>query len=175
MSLPKKKAVTKSVNRPCKIEGPSDAVMTALASYTRPMKNGSNGRITKARSKKGNHAFSFLHADDDDDDDDGPSSARSMSNGSDDRDSHDGDSDGNSDGNFDIAEGSDDEYTVGNKTKAKGAGKRKQKAKANIKTNTKANAKKDGTAPDPHGRVKGRDLIPWTSKSSPSCPDMPIA
>ena len=160
MPFSKKNAVTKTASRPCKIEGPSDATMTALASSTRSMQNGSNGRITKARSKKGNYASSSLSADDEEHDDE-PSSVRSMSSGSEGYDN---------DGEFNNAEDSDDEYTIGNKTKSKGAGKPKQKSKSNTKTNTKVNIKKDGTAPDPHGRVKGRDLIPWTSKSRPKCP-----
>jgi hypothetical protein len=169
----KKNAVTKTVNRPCKGVAPPDATMMASTNFFRSIKNGVKSRVTKTRSNKGNNASAYLNANDDEDDDYKPSGIRFKSI--------------ESEFDQDMAENSDDEYIVGKKAKSKATGNSKQKAKANTKsdnkvvvnnkvkaqTETKTKTKKDGTLPDPHGRVKGRDLIPWTRKLTTQCSPKP--
>lgn len=175
----KKKALTKTANRPCKGVAPPDPTMMASTNFSRSSKNGVKGRVTKTRSNKANNASAYLNADDDDDDDYKPSGIRSKSI--------------DSEFDHDMAEDSDDEYIAGKKTKSKATGTSKQKAKANTKsdnkivannkvkaqtetkTETKTKTKKNGILPDPHGRVKGRDLIPWTRKLTTQCSQKPEA
>jgi hypothetical protein len=177
----KKNAVTKTANRPCKGVAPPDATMMASTNFSRSIKNGVKGRVTKTRSNKGNNASAYLNADNDEDDDYKPYGIRSKSI--------------DSEFDHDMAEDSDDEYIVGKKAKSKATGNSKQKAKANNKSDNKVVAnnkvkaqtenkaktkkdgksKKDGTLPDPHGRVKGRDLIPWTRKLTTQCSPKPKA
>lgn len=150
MSSAKKNAVTKTASRACKVTNPSNATMEASITSTRVMKNDSNSRFTKARAQKSSYRYASLSQNADDDDEEGDYDRFSNQ-------SQSAVDDFKSDGEFSIAEDTDDEYTIGDNTKPKGAGN----AKPNGKPKTKG-----GTRPDPNGRVKGRDLIPWTSKSS---------
>lgn len=148
MGPTKKNAVTKTASRPCKSVGLPDATMAPSATSTRLSNNGSHGRIMKARSKKSNYVSPYPKADDGDDDDDyEPFDRRSKAN------CHEG---LDSDDEFSTVESSDDEYTGSKNAKSKGSGNFKQRGKP----------KKDGAFLDPNGRVKGRDLIPWTSTSN---------
>jgi hypothetical protein len=149
-----KKAVAEPASRPCKMAGPANATMAASTTSTRSTKSGSNARVTKARSQKSSYRYVPKHAADDDDDEEEEEEEEDDGNFSTQSESTDDELDFDNESN--IADDTDDEYTGGANTKSKGA----------VNTKPKSKPKKDGTGPDPNGRVKGRDLIPWTSKSS---------
>lgn len=161
MASTKKNAVNKSANRPCRSVAPPDTNKMASTYSSRSIKNG--GRVTKTRSNKSKKTFAYLNTDDAEDDDYKPSGVLSKSI--------------SSEFDHDTVEDPDDEFIVDKKVKSKATRISKQKAKPSTKTDNKAatnkfkvqtetqpKTKKDGTLPDPHGRVKGRDLIPWTRK-----------
>ena len=148
MPSAKQNVVTKAASRPCKPVGPPNATMVASTAATRGIKNNSNGRITKSRSQKSSYKYAFRdeNVDDDEEDEDDRFSNQSQS----------ADDEFDSDGEFITADDTDDDYPGSSNIKSNGAGNAKPKSMS----------KKDGTRPDPNGRVKGRNLIPWTSKSS---------
>jgi hypothetical protein len=62
---------------------------------------------------------------------------------------------------------SDDASEVGNDSEDVSPAHSKSKTKSNVAGVSKRNysRRNPGAVPDPNGRVKGRDLVPWTSKS----------
>lgn len=151
MPSAKRNVVTKTASRPCKPVGPPNATMVASTISTRGIKKNSNCRITKSRSPKSSYRYAFRYENMDDEDGDDEDEDDRFSNQSQSPDDY-----FDSDGEFNIAEDTDDDYTGGSNIKINGAGN----------TKPKVTSKKDSTRPDPNGRVKGRDLIPWTSKSN---------
>lgn len=145
----KKTAATKAVNRPLKNVGPPDASKIASAGSTIATKKDVKARVTRARSQKGKSTSPYPNANDDDDQDDDESPnlwSEAKSPGYDDSDSYSQSS---------ADDGSDDEYSFSGNTSSNTSGN----------SNSTSNTSNNGVHPDPNGRVKGRDLIPWTSKS----------
>lgn len=62
---------------------------------------------------------------------------------------------------------SDDALEVDNDSEDYSPTHSKSKAKSNVAAVSKRSYRRrnTGATPDPNGRVKGRDLVPWTSKS----------
>jgi hypothetical protein len=148
MGSAKKDAGRKTAGRPCTGLGLTDAARVPTTSSATRNKNGSTGKITKAQSKKSRYAVrSHQNAENFDDYDYGePNRTRSKEVDDDYLESE---------GEFEIDDDSDDEFTIISNTKSNNTAKSKRKR------NSK---NKDRALPDPNGRVKGRDLIPWTSK-----------
>lgn len=117
-------------------------------------KENSSGKITKAQSNKKSKYLSLARIEDssedyseyEDGDHDKSSGHRSKVAE---------DNDLGSDSEFKIEDDSDNEVTINSHGACNSDGTFKRKRKSDSK---------EGATPDPNGRVKGRDLVPWTRK-----------
>jgi hypothetical protein len=148
MGSAKKDAGCKVAGRPCTSRGLSNAARVPTTSSATRHNNGPTGKITKARSKKSRYAAPSHQNVDNLDDYDYPEPSRTRSEEVDDNYLE-------SEGELEIDDDSDEEFTIISNVKSNNTAKSRPKH---------SSKNKDRALPDPNGRVKGRDLVTWTSK-----------